>query len=227
MENTTFGELFVVSTPIGNLSDMTFRAVETLKKVNCVLCEDTRTSRKLLQRYEITTPLLSFHSYSTPQKLISIIERLLKGESLALISDAGTPGISDPAFQLTQEAVKQGIKIVPIPGASAFLTALQASGVPINQFIYLGFLPVKKGRKTIFESLQKEEKTIVFYESVHRIQKTLEECSGYFGKDRLIVVARELTKLHEEFFRGTCEEAVKHFKAPKGEFVIIIPAKER
>ena len=219
------GQLFIVSTPIGNLQDMTFRAVETLKSVDFLLCEDTRVTKKLLTTYNISIPLQSFHGHSNPKKVEEILNRIESGESAAMVSDAGTPGISDPAFALTSKARERGINIVPVPGCAAFLTALQASGVPINQFVYLGFLPVKKGRKTLFESLQEEKRTVVFYESVHRIQKTLSELSVYLGEDTPVVVARELTKMYEEFFHGTLQEACEHFQNPKGEFVVILSAK--
>jgi 16S rRNA (cytidine1402-2'-O)-methyltransferase len=215
--------LYVIATPIGNLEDITFRAVRTLKEVDVIAAEDTRTSKKLLDHYEIKTPLTSFHSHSTDQKVNDIIEKLSNGQSVALISDAGTPGISDPAFKLTTAVARAGFKIMPIPGVSAVITALSASAAPIDKFIYLGFLPLKKGRQTIFNSIAEETKSVVFYESVHRILKTLNEMHKYLG-DRYICVGREMTKMYEEYFRGTTTEAIEHFSAkkPKGEFTIVI-----
>ena len=226
--------LYIVATPIGNLEDMTFRAVRTLKEVDLILTEDTRHSGILLKSYDIKTPTTSFHSYTTDEKLKSLVRELAgtKGhppKNAALISDAGTPGISDPAYNLVDAAIKAGVKIVPIPGASAFLTALCASGAMTNRFKYLGFLPVKKGRQTLFKELKvelensKNPSTIVFYESVHRLVKTLEDVREYFG-DRRIIVARELTKKFEEFVRGTASEVIEHFEThhAKGEFVVIV-----
>lgn len=219
-----FYVLYVISTPIGNLNDISLRALECLKSVDFVICEDTRHSGRLLKHFEIETSMVSFHGYSTDKKTDAILARMEEGESAALISDAGTPGISDPGYKLTSEAKKRGIKVIPIPGASAFLAALQASGAPIDKFTYLGFLPLKKGRQTLLKKLKDEPYTIVFYESVHRIQKTLSELTDHFGEDRQIIIAREITKLHEEFFHGTLKEASEHFTKPKGEFVVILPA---
>lgn len=215
--------LYIVATPIGNLEDITARAIRTLKEVNLIAAEDTRKSGILLKHYEIQTPMVSFHSYSDQHKIDQIIEKLLAGQTVALISDAGTPGISDPGFLLIRAAREKGIKICPIPGPSAFLTALSASGLPINHFLYLGFLPMKKGRQTMLKELQNEERTIVFYESPHRLLKTLKEFTEYFPT-RQLVIARELTKIYEEFLSGTPAELYEHFnkKAPKGEFVIIM-----
>ncbi|EKD64272.1 MAG: hypothetical protein ACD_51C00029G0003 [uncultured bacterium] len=215
--------LYTVATPIGNLGDITLRAIETLKTVDLIVAEDTRHSRILLDKYEINKPLDSFHAHSGSGKLESLIARLQKGENLALITDAGTPGISDPGFLLISRARDCGIKIVPIPGASAFLTALQASGLPTDKFYYLGFLPIKKGRQTLLKSFLEEERTIVFYESPYRIIKTLGQIAELMS-ERYIVVARELTKIHEEFVAGTAKEVYEVFKAraPKGEFVVMI-----
>ena len=218
--------LYIVSTPIGNLKDITFRAVEVLKSVDTIACEDTRTTKKLTDTYEIRTPLTSFHAHSTDGKLEFLLRELEEGKNIALVSDAGTPGISDPGYVLISKAAEKNIPIIPLPGASAFLTALQASGVSTHAFLYLGFLPIKKGRKTLLETFQNEERTIVFYESVHRIQKTISDLKTLLGAERRIVIARELTKLFEEIFRGTLEEAETHFKNPRGEFVVIIPAIE-
>jgi 16S rRNA (cytidine1402-2'-O)-methyltransferase len=216
--------LFIVATPIGNLGDMTYRAVETLKNVALVASEDTRTSRVLFQRYEIATPLTSFHAHSTERELERIVAELRAGKDVALISDAGTPGISDPGYRLIRAVIECGIKVSPIPGPSAVVTALSASGLPTDKFLYLGFLPLKKGRQTLLNSLKVEERTVVFYESVHRIEKTLCQLQEYLGGERKIVVARELTKLYEEFFRGTIAESViwAREKKPRGEFVVLL-----
>ncbi len=217
-------KLYIVSTPIGNLQDITLRALQTLKEVDFIAAEDTRHSLILLKKYDIQKKLLSYHSHSGQMKLEKIVGLLKDGKTCALISDAGTPGISDPAYSLIKEVLKEGIEVVPIPGASAFLTALVASGLPMNRFVYLGFLPVKKGRQTLFESFKDEKRTIVFYESPHRIQKTLNQMEEILGGDRKMVVARELTKLHEEFVRGTVSDVKSEFekRKPKGEFVVIL-----
>jgi 16S rRNA (cytidine1402-2'-O)-methyltransferase len=217
--------LYVVATPIGNLEDITLRAIRTLKEADLIAAEDTRHSHILLEKYEIKKPMVSFHAWSDNRKLEEIINVLREGKNVALISDAGTPGISDPGYVLIKAALEEGISVIPIPGPSAFLTALSASGLPTHQFLYLGFLPMKKGRQKLLDSLVNEERTIVFYESPHRMLKTLNELAGKFG-DRPVAIAREITKIHEEFFRGTAEEAYKYFSAKgvKGEFVIIISA---
>ncbi len=215
--------LYIVSTPIGNLEDITFRAIRTLKEVDYIAAEDTRHSKRLLNHYEIDTALLSYHSHSSNHKVQKIVDLLLDGKSVAVISDAGTPGISDPAYSLITAAIENGIKIVPIPGASSLLASLVTSGLPMNQFVYLGFMPVKKGRQTLLKSLQDNPRSLVIFESPHRLQKTLAQFEEWFV-DRSIVVARELTKIHEEIFRGSMTEALKHFtdKKPKGEFVLIL-----
>lgn len=215
--------LYIVATPIGNLEDITFRAVRTLQEVDLIAAEDTRTSKKLLNHYQVSTPLISFHSHSNDKKLFDLIEKLKTGENIALISDAGTPGISDPAFKLVTMAVREGITVVPIPGVSAVITALSVSAAPTDKFIYLGFLPQKKGRQTALKKLALEERTIVIYESVHRIEKSLSELLQYLG-DRYICVGREMTKMFEEYFRGTISEAIAHFKTKKvkGEFTVVI-----
>lgn len=215
--------LYIISTPIGNLEDITLRALRTLKEVDLIAAEDTRHSHILLQKYEIKTPVTSFHSYSTDAKLESIVRELKDGKEVALISDAGTPGISDPAYSLIRRAIEEGVKIVPIPGASALLTAIVSSGLPMDKFVYLGFLPLKKGRQTLLKSLQTEERTLVIYESPHRLLKTLEHLKEYLG-DREIAVCRELTKVFEETLRMKISDAIKHFtqKKPKGEFVLIV-----
>lgn len=217
--------LYLVSTPIGNLEDITIRAINTLKEVDYIACEDTRHSLKLLQKYEIKKPLISYHSHSGKHKENQILDILLEGKSVALISDAGTPGISDPAYALVKEVIKNGIKIVPIPGASAVLSALVTSGLHMHNFLYLGFLPLKKGRQTLLKQLQTCPYTMVIYESPHRILKTLTDLQTYLG-NRQISVGRELTKLHEEILRTDLETALQHFKktAPKGEFTLVISA---
>lgn len=217
-------KLFIVSTPIGNLEDITFRAVRILKEVDLILCEDTRTSRVLLNHYEIKTPTSSFHSYSSDGKTSALVREILAGKTMALISDAGTPGISDPAYNLVNAAVSAGIEVVPVPGSSAVLAALAGSGLPMDKFVYLGFVPAKKGRQTLFESLREESHTVVLYESPHRILKTLSQMADALGSERVIVVARELTKLHETFHRGTMAEILAEFTArtPKGEMVILV-----
>lgn len=219
--------LYIVATPIGNLEDISQRALRILKEVDLIACEDTRTSGIMLKKYQIETAKISFHSYSDQGKIDQLIDLLKEGKSIALISDAGTPGISDPGFLLIQAAQKEGIAVSPIPGPSAFLTALSASGLPINHFLYLGFLPVKKGRQTLLKKLQEEENTVVFYESPHRILKTLKQMSEYFP-ERKFVIARELTKIYEEFQSGSAEELLDYFnkKTPKGEFVVIMAGKD-
>lgn len=215
--------LYIVSTPIGNLEDITLRALRALREVDLIAAEDTRHTRILLQKYDIKTPLTSFHSYSTDAKLESIVRELKEGKEVALVSDAGTPGISDPAYSLIRRAIDEDIKIVPIPGASALLTAIVTSGLPMDKFVYLGFLPLKKGRQTLLKSIQTEERTLVIYESPHRILKTLEHLKEYLG-DRDIAVCRELTKIYEETLRMKISDAIEHFtqKKPKGEFVLVV-----
>lgn len=221
--------LSIVSTPIGNLGDITLRALETLKACDLIVCEDTRVTGNLLLQLEIPKKeLRSYHGYSDAGKLEHIIRRLKEGAHVALISDAGTPGISDPGYAVVHRAVEEGIKIEVIPGAAAFLTALSGSGLPVDKFVYLGFLPLKKGRKTLMDSFREEERTIVFYESVHRIEKTLSELADALASqpDRSVVIARELTKMHEEFVRTTAKDLPDIAKSvmKKGEFVIIIGA---
>ncbi|MFH1533575.1 MAG: 16S rRNA (cytidine(1402)-2'-O)-methyltransferase [Nitrospirota bacterium] len=215
--------LYIVATPIGNLEDITLRALKTLKEVDYIAAEDTRHSGILLQKYEIKTTVLSYHSYSSDAKQEKIIDLLKEGKSVALISDAGTPGISDPAYSLIRRAIEEDIRIVPIPGASSLLAALNMSGLPMNQFLYLGFIPLKKGRQTLLKSLDDETRTIVIFESPHRLLKTLNQLREHIG-NRKIAVCREITKIYEEAVRGTIEEAIEHFtaKKPKGEFVLVI-----
>lgn len=215
--------LYIVATPIGNLEDITFRAVNVLKSVDLIAAEDTRHAGILLKKYEVTTPIKSFHAHSDERRLNEMISYMREGKSVALISDAGTPGISDPGYVLIRRAIDEGIKVVPVPGPAAFLTALMASGAPTNQFLYLGFMPAKKGRQKFFTPFFDTKHTIVFYESPHRLLKTLGQMAELMPK-RKIVVARELTKVYEEFYRGTAEQALEHFSSAKikGEFVIVV-----
>ncbi len=222
-------KLFLVPTPIGNLKDMTFRAIEVLKKVDLILAEDTRTSGKLLKHYAIQTPMQSYHMHNEHKLLDKIIHRLKSGETMALISDAGTPAISDPGFLLVRACVTNDITIETLPGATAFIPALVNSGLPNDRFVFEGFLPVKKGRQTRLEFLATETRTMIFYESPHKLLKTLTQFSEYFGKDRKASISRELTKLYEETQRGTVEELTQYFteKKPKGEFVLIVAGKNK
>jgi len=222
------GVLYIVSTPIGNLGDITYRAVEVLSQVDLIAAEDTRTSRILLQRYGIRTPTTSFHAHNQVQKAPALLQRLRDGQSIAVISDAGTPGISDPAHYLVTRAIEAGVSVVPIPGAAAFLAALVVSGLPTNRFVFEGFLPAKKGRKKRLAQLADEERTIVLYESPHRLLKTLRELRENLG-DRRVTVARELTKKFEEVFRGSLQTAVAEFESRKvrGEFVLVIEGKKK
>lgn len=219
--------LSIVSTPIGNLGDITLRAMETLKKCDAIICEDTRVTGQLLTLLQLPKKeLVSFHGYSDPGKLEMILRRLTEGHNLALVSDAGTPGISDPGFAIVSQARKRGIPMQVIPGASAFLAALSISGLPINQFVYYGFLPLKKGRKTLLANFAEEERTIVFYESVHRIEKTLHELSLllHLQPDRPVIIARELTKMHEEIVSTDIAHLPDIAKdlVQKGEFVVVL-----
>ena len=220
--------LYIVPTPIGNLQDITLRALEVLKKVDLILAEDTRTTIKLLNHYQVIRPLSPFHQHNEHLVLQHLINQLMEGKTIALVSDAGTPGISDPGFLLVRECVKVGVKVECLPGATAFVPALVNSGLPANRFVFEGFLPQKKGRQTMFKKLSEEERTMIFYESPHRLVKTLEEMAQYFGGGRLCSVSRELTKLYEENARGTLQEVSEHFKKKevKGEIVIIVAGKE-
>ena len=221
-------KLYIIPTPIGNLEDITLRAMRLLKEVDLVLAEDTRTSRKLFSHYEIETSLVSFHMHNEHQVLLKYIDRLKSGDTFALISDAGTPAISDPGFLLVRECVKEGIEVDCLPGATAFVPALVNSGLPNEKFVFEGFLPVKKGRKTRLKLLAEEERTMVFYESPHRIIKTLNQFVEYFGEDRKVSVSREISKIFEETIRGSVSEILRHFeeKKPKGEFVIVVEGKK-
>lgn len=218
------GILYVVPTPVGNMEDMTFRAVRILKEVDLVLAEDTRTSGILLKHYEIKNSLMSHHKFNEHGTSAAVVNRLLAGEDVALISDAGTPGISDPGFFLVREAVRAGIEVQCLPGATAFVPALVSSGLPCDRFAFEGFLPQKKGRQTKIMSLKDEQRTMIFYESPYRLLKTLEQFAEAYGADRQVSVCREISKVHEESVRGTLEEVVAHFKEhpPKGEIVIVL-----
>lgn len=217
-------KLYIIATPIGNLEDLTFRAKRILEEVDLIACEDTRHSGILLKHYDIKKPLLSFHSHSGQAKVDKIIQHLLNGDEVALVSDAGTPGISDPAYNLVQAAIENNVEVIPIPGASAVITALCAAGLPTDKFFYLGFLPVKKGRQTLLKSLNSIPYTIVFYESPHRLLKTIEQLKEFLPENTHIVIAKELTKIHENFIRGTLSDIAKKMPAgkPKGEYVILL-----
>ncbi len=218
------GVLFIVPTPVGNLEDMTFRAVQTLKDADLILAEDTRTSSVLLKRYDIHGKLWSHHKFNEHQTVDLIKERILAGQNVALISDAGTPGISDPGFLLVRTCTAEGIEVQTLPGATACIPAIVSSGLPCDRFCFEGFLPVKKGRQTMLKSLSEEPRTMVFYESPYRLVKTLDQFAEYFGPDRLCSVAREISKVHEEHRRGTLAEVSAWFKEhePKGEIVIVV-----
>ncbi|MBL0133981.1 MAG: 16S rRNA (cytidine(1402)-2'-O)-methyltransferase [Chitinophagaceae bacterium] len=216
--------LYIVPTPIGNLQDITLRALEVLKQVDLILAEDTRNSIKLLNHFQIIKPLTPFHQHNEHLVLQHLINQLLEGKKMAMISDAGTPGISDPAFLLVRECIKVGVKVETLPGATAFVPALVNSGLPSNRFCFEGFIPVKKGRQTLLKKLVEEDRTMVFYESPHRLIRTLQDFIEYFGTDRQCCVSRELSKLHEENARGTLSEVLLHFqqKEVKGEIVIVV-----
>ncbi|MFM2338365.1 MAG: hypothetical protein RL115_1558 [Bacteroidota bacterium] len=216
--------LYLVPTPIGNLKDITLRSLEVLKDVDVILAEDTRTSSHLLKHYQINKPLTPYHQHNEHKVLQHLIAQLQQGKRMALVTDAGTPGISDPAFLLVRECIKANVKVESLPGATAFVPALVNSGIPTNRFCFEGFLPLKKGRQTIFKKLATEERTMIFYESPMRLVKTLEEMIVYFGENRLCSVSRELTKLFEENKRGTLLEVVNHFKEKsiKGEIVLVV-----
>jgi 16S rRNA (cytidine1402-2'-O)-methyltransferase len=221
--------LYIVPTPIGNLGDMTFRAVAILKEVDLILAEDTRTSGVLLKHYEIHKSMFPYHQHNEHKITERLVEDLLAGKNMALLTDAGTPGISDPAFFLVRAAIKNGIRVECLPGATAFVPALINSGLPSDSFCFEGFLPLKKGRHTILTALSDEKRTILLYESPMRLIKTLEQLITYFGEDRQCCVSRELTKKFEENARGTLKEVLEHFSAKgvKGEIVIVIAGKEK
>lgn len=221
------GKLYIVPTPIGNLEDITLRALRILKEADLILAEDTRTSSFLLKHYQIDKPLKSYHQHNEHQTVNYIVDSIQAGKTIALISDAGTPGISDPGFLLVRESLKNNIAVETLPGATAFVPALVNSGLPCDSFVFVGFLPQKKGRQTKLLSLKEESRTMVFYESPFRLIKALEEFKEHYGADRQVSVSRELTKLHEENFKGTVEEALTHFnsKQVKGEIVIVLGGK--
>lgn len=230
--NNTVGKLYIVATPIGNLEDITLRAIRTLKEVDCILCEDTRTTGKLLSKYDIHTKTKSYHAHSTEAKESFIISMLKDGKNLALVSDAGTPCISDPGVLLVSNVIKElGVdaSIVPIPGPSALISAISACGLSVAEFTFLGFIPHKKGRETLFKEIAESTKVVIFYESTHRIIKTLESLTKHLEPNRQIIIAREITKQFEEFVRGTAQEVLGYFKdnsdKVRGEFVVIV-AKE-
>ncbi len=218
------GILYVVPTPVGNMEDMTFRAIRVLKEADLILAEDTRTSSVLLRHYEIENNLSSHHKFNEHQTTQSVIRRLQAGETVALISDAGTPGISDPGFLLVRECVRNGIEVQTLPGATAFVPALVSSGLPDDRFCFEGFLPQKKGRQTRLDQLADEQRTMIFYESPYRLLKTLQQFAEHFGAGRQVSVCREISKLHEESVRGTLEEVIAHFTEtePRGEIVIVL-----
>ena len=221
-------KLFLVPTPIGNLEDITFRSVRILNEADLILAEDTRTSGKLLKHFDIKTPMQSFHMHNEHKVLDKMIDKLKLGIKIALISDAGTPGISDPGFLLVRACVEEGIETECLPGATALIPAIVQSGFPTDRFIFEGFLPPKKGRQTRFKQWSEETRTIVFYESPHKIVKTLSQLQEFVGGDRRLSVSRELSKKFEETVRGTVNELILHFtnKAPKGEFVIVLEGKK-
>ena len=221
-------KLYLVPTPIGNLKDITFRAIEVLQEVDLILAEDTRTSGKLLKHFEITTQMHSHHMHNEHKTTAAIVAHIKSGQSVALISDAGTPAISDPGFLLTRACVEAGIEVDCLPGATAFVPALVNSGLPNDKFVFEGFLPPKKGRQTRLKLLAQETRTIIFYESPHKLLKTLAQIIEYFGEDRPVSVSREISKLHEQTIRGTAQEVLSVFeaKAPKGEIVLIVGAKK-
>ena len=220
-------KLYIVPTPIGNLEDMTFRAIRILKEVDLILAEDTRTSGKLLKHFEIGTHMYSHHMHNEHKTIENLISRLKAGENIALISDAGTPAISDPGFLLTRACVENGVEVECLPGATAFVPALVNSGLPNDKFVFEGFLPDKKGRQTRYLALAEETRTMILYVSPHKLVKTLAEFITFFGEDRQISVSRELSKLHEENVRGTVKEVVAHFNkiAPRGEIVVVVSGK--
>ncbi len=229
MSEVNSGTLYIVGTPIGNLEDTTFRAVQTLQKVDLIAAEDTRHTGKLLQHFQIPTPQLSYHQHNEQSRIPELIEELNQGKTIALVTDAGMPGISDPGYELVKACVEANISVVPIPGVTASITALSASGLPSNKFIFIGFLPTKiKPRQEQLEKLSNSLETLVLYESPYRVLQTLEDLEKVLGRDRKIVLARELTKLHEEFWRGTVGEAIIHYQnnQPKGEFTIVIAGAE-
>lgn len=220
--------LYIIPSPIGNLKDITLRALEVLKEVDVVLAEDTRNTARLLNHYQINTPLSPYHQHNEHKIVQHLTSQLVAGKKMAVVTDAGTPGISDPAFLLVRECVKEGVRVECLPGPTAFVPALVNSGLPLNRFVFEGFLPLKKGRQTLLKQLAEEERTMVFYESPMRLVKTLEDFITYFGEDRPCCVSRELTKMFEENMRGSLRVVCDHFKAKgvKGEIVVVVQGKE-
>jgi 16S rRNA (cytidine1402-2'-O)-methyltransferase len=219
------GTLYVVGTPIGNLEDITFRAVRILQTVDIIAAEDTRHTGKLLQHFQVKTPQVSYHEHNRTSRIPELLEHLVNNKAIALVSDAGMPGISDPGYELVKACIEAGIPVVPIPGASAAITALSAAGLPTDRFVFEGFLPAKtQQRQEHLESLQTESRTLIFYESPHRLRDTLQDLAEVWGSDRQIVLARELTKLYEEFWRGTIAEAIAHYsqREPQGEYTLVV-----
>ncbi|MEH1969215.1 16S rRNA (cytidine(1402)-2'-O)-methyltransferase [Nostoc sp.] len=219
------GTLYVVGTPIGNLEDMTFRAVRILQTVDIIAAEDTRHTGKLLQHFQVKTPQVSYHEHNRTSRIPELLEHLVNDKAIALVSDAGMPGISDPGYELVKACIEAGITVVPIPGASAAITALSAAGLPTDRFVFEGFLPAKsQQRQEHLESLQTESRTLIFYESPHRLRDTLQDLAEVWGSDRQIVLGRELTKLYEEFWRGTIAEAIAHYsqREPQGEYTLVV-----
>lgn len=222
------GTLYIVGTPIGNLEDMTFRAVRILQNVNLIAAEDTRHTGKLLQHFQVKTPQISYHEHNRHSRIPELLEYMANGQAIALVSDAGMPAVSDPGYELVIACIQAGITVVPIPGASAAITALIASGLPTDRFAFEGFLPAKAGKRREFlESLQTESRTLIFYESPYRLQESLQDFATVWSGDRHIVIARELTKLYEEFWRGTIAEAIAHYsqREPQGEFTLVLAGK--
>lgn len=222
------GTLYIVATPIGNLEDMTFRAVRILHTVNLIAAEDTRHTGKLLQHFQIKTPQISYHEHNRQSRIPELLEYMGNGQAIALVSDAGMPGISDPGYELVIACIDAGITVIPIPGASAVITALSAAGLPTDRFVFEGFLPPKAAkRREYLESLETESRTLIFYESPYRLPESLQDLATVWGGDRQIVIARELTKLHEEFWRGTITEAIDHYhqREPQGEYTLVLAGK--
>lgn len=222
------GTLYLVPTPVGNLEDITTRALRVLRECDLILAEDTRTSGNLLRHFDIHKPMVSYHKFNEHQTVARVVERLMGGETIAVVSDAGTPGISDPGFLVVREAVKAGVEVITLPGATAFVPALVSSGLPCDRFYFEGFLPQKKGRQTRIEALKSECRTMIFYESPHRVVKALQQFAEVFGGERQCSACREISKMHEESVRGTITEVLAHFteNEPRGEFVIVVAGRD-